>query len=470
MRRYILLILVLAVLGGWLALRLSWGTTFKEGVVGQPVDLIPGQGPANPVDETLEKLLFRSLFRYNEAGEIESDLAKEYRLSADGRTYTIILEEAVWRDGHPITATDVAFTFTRDSAFADITIEQEGEREVRFVLKNPLGSFLDILTRPIAPAHFREISLTNLGSREFFISEVTQEGETVKEITFKTKGSAKIKNLRLKFFKTTDDLIAGARGGEIDGLVADNFSDPSFMLYQTPIYSQYFAVFFNLESSNSLVKNNGFRRAAALKTPLFSEGYPVFGPLSGTWAQGKLSFPTYQKKSAGKFKGSLAITVAKAGFLPQIAQEISRSWKDNLGITVNVNAVSADAVSGILQDRSFEAIILGQEVERDPDRYNLWHSSAKDFPGQNISAYADPRADRSLEEGRKAFSHSSRRKHYLNFQKLFVENNPAIFLFHPKLSYWVNKKFEGPDLGEVFNPEERFWNFPEWQLSFKPGE
>src|SRR3989337_513575 len=171
MRRYILLVLVLAVLGGGLALRVSWGTTFTEGMVGQPVDLIPGQGPANPVDETLEKLLFRSLFRYNEAGEIESDLAKEYRLSADGRSYTVTLEEAVWRDGQPITATDVAFTFTRDPAFADITIEQEGEREVRFLLKNPLGSFLDILTRPVAPAHFREIGLTTRGSREFFISK-----------------------------------------------------------------------------------------------------------------------------------------------------------------------------------------------------------------------------------------------------------------------------------------------------------
>ena len=454
-----------------MALRVSWGTTFTEGVVGQPVDLIPGQGPTNLVDETLEKLLFRALFRYNEAGEIESDLAKEYRLSANGRIYTVTLEEAVWRDGRPITAADVSFTFTRDSAFADITIEQEGEREIRFVLKNPLGSFLDILTRPIAPAHFREIGLTSLGSREFFISGITQEGETVKEIAFKTTGSAQIKNLQFKFFKTGEDLIAGARSGEIDGLVADNFSDPSFTLYQTPIYSQYFAVFFNLESSNSLVKNSDFRRAAALKTPLFSEGSRVFGPLSGTWAQGKLSFPTYQKKRAEKFKGSLTITVAKAGSLPQIAQEISRSWKDNLGITVNVDEVSADAANGILQDRSFEAIILGQELERDPDRYNLWHSSAKDFPGQNISAYADPRADRALEEGRKAFSRSSRRKHYLNFQKLFVENNPAIFLYHPKLSYWVNKKFVGPNLSGIFNFEERFWNFSGWRLPFsKTGE
>src|SRR3972149_112870 len=111
MRRYILLVLVLAVLGVWLARRVSWGTTFTEGIVGQPVDLIPGQGPANPVDETLEKLLFRSLFKYNPAGGIESDLAKESRISSSGRIYTITLEESVWRDGKPITAADVAFTF-----------------------------------------------------------------------------------------------------------------------------------------------------------------------------------------------------------------------------------------------------------------------------------------------------------------------------------------------------------------------
>jgi peptide/nickel transport system substrate-binding protein len=466
MLRYILLVLILAIIGGWLALRVNWETTFTEGIVGQPVDLIPGQGPANPVDETLEKLLFRSLFKYNPAGEIESDLAKEYRISSSGRIYTITLEESVWRDGKPITAADVAFTFTRDPAFSDITIEQEGEREIRFVLKTPLGSFLDVLTRPIAPAHFREIDLTNLGNREFFISGINQEGETVNEITLKTTGSAGIKTLLFKFFKTVDDLIGGARSGEIDGLAATDFSDPSFALYQTPISSQYFAIFFNLEFSNSLAKNKSFRKAAALKTPLFSGGSPVFGPLSGTWAQGKLTFPSYQPKSAGKFKGTITITVAKAGSLLEVAQEISQSWQDNLGIKVNVRAVSSDEIGGILQDRSFEAIILGQEVARDPDRYNLWHSSAKEFPGQNVSAYADPRSDRALEEGRKASDRRSRQTHYLNFQRLFIENNPAIFLYHPNLSYWVNKKFTGPDLRAVFNPEERFWNFTDWNLAF----
>src|SRR3990170_7075085 len=330
MRRYILLVLVLAVLGGWLALRVSWGTTFTEGIVGQPVDLIPGQGPANPVDETLEKLLFRSLFAYNEAGKIETDLAEGYRLSSDGRTYVITLKESVWRDGRPITAADVAFTFTRDPAFSDITIEQEGEREVRFVLENPLGSFLDILTRPIAPVHFRDIGLSELGNREFYISGIKQEGETVKEITLKFPNSARIKTLRFKFFATEEDLMMEAQIGRVDGFADSGFSDPSFMLYQTPVYSRYFALFFNLDSSNNLVKNGSFRRAASLKTPLFSEGSPVYGPLSGTWAQGNLSFPSYRQKAVGKFNGSLEITVAKADPLPQFAKEIAQSWRENL--------------------------------------------------------------------------------------------------------------------------------------------
>lgn len=470
MLRYLFLVLLLAAVGGWLALRANFGLDFTEGMVGQPVDLIPGQGPPNPIDEVLEELLFRSLFSYNPVGEISADLADSYRLSSNKLVYVVTLKESYWRDGRPVTATDVAFTFTRDPAFSDVKIEQEGEREIRFILKNPLGSFLDVLTRPIAPAHFRQVELEQLGNREIFISGIEQEGETVQEITLKFPNALQIKTLRFKFFAAETDLRTAARTGSIDGLATEDFSDPSFNLNQVPVYSRYFASFFNLNSSNPLVKDSSFRRAAALKTPLFSEGFLVSGPLSGTWAQGKLAFPKYQSKGGGNFKGSLVITVAKTDPLPEVAREIARSWKENLGVRVTVRVVSPDSIEKILQNRSFEAIILGQEVGRDPDRYHLWHSSVKTFPGQNISAYTDPRSDRALEEARQASSRNLRRKHYLNFQRLFLENNPAIFLYHPRLSYWVSKKFEGPDLNSIFSPEERFWNFAEWNLAFSVGD
>lgn len=466
MIRYLLLVLLLGVLGGWFALRLNWDPAFTEGVVGQPLDLIPGQGPDNPVDETLERLLFRSLFDYTEDGEIGVDLAESYRVSEDGRVYSISLKEVDWRDGRPITSADVAFTFTRDPAFADAVIEQEGEREIRFVLNNPLSSFLDILTHPIAPAHFRELTPQLLGNRDFFISQVKQEGEVVKELVLKSRKEARIKKLRFKFFSSEEDLLAAAQLGEVDALSSLRFSDPSFASHRAPDFNRYFALFFNLDSQNSLVRSKEFRRAAARKSPLPNEGAAVRGPFSGTWAQADLPFPNFSPEPVGRFKGELTITVANSGSLPSLAQELARSWQEELGILVKVQAIPLSSVDAVLQQRNFEAIILGQTVGRDPDRYLLWHSSAKNFPGQNVSGYSDPRADRALEEARRTTSRTARLTHYINFQRLFIEDNPAILLYHPVFPYWVSKKFAGIDLTRIFSPEERFGNFGEWELSF----
>lgn len=467
MVRYLLLAIILGALGGWIALRAGGNPTFTEGLVGQPVDLIPGQGPDNPVDEILERLLFRSLFSYDRDGKIVADLAASYRVSKDGRVYTVLLGDSSWLDGRPVTSADIAFTFTRDPAFAEAVIEQEGEKEIRFVLKNPLASFLDILTRPIAPAHFRELTPELLGNREFFISRVKQEGEVVKEMTLRSHEEARIRNLRFKFYSTEEDLRAAARLGEVDALSSSQFSDPSFESYQSPDFGQYFALFFNLDSQNGLIRNKKFRRAAARKSPLPEEGTRVRGPFSGTWAQANLAFPKFSSKPAGKFRGSITITVAKSGSLPDLAQALARSWEEELGVAVKVRVISLSSVDGVLKRRNFEAVILGQTVGRSPDRYGLWHSSAKKFPGQNVSGYSDPRADRALEEGRRVLSLSERKRHYLNFQRLFLEDNPAIFLFHPNFYYAVSRKFSGVDLEKAFGPEDLFWNFGEWKLAFK---
>ncbi len=101
---------------------------------------------------------------------------------------------------------------------------------------------------------------------------------------------------------------------------------------------------------------------------------------------------------------------------------------------------------------------------RDPDRYSLWHSTKKEYPGLNIASYADPRADRALEEGREAGGKDVRKRHYLNFQRLFIEDKPAIFLYHPTFSYFVSRRFSGVALDLIFSSSERFWNIQEWKV------
>ena len=57
------------------------------------------------------------------ATELGPGLAESYEISDDGKTYTFQLADAKFSDGSPITAEDVAFSYTRmrfqkDSAYA----------------------------------------------------------------------------------------------------------------------------------------------------------------------------------------------------------------------------------------------------------------------------------------------------------------------------------------------------------------
>jgi oligopeptide transport system substrate-binding protein len=58
--------------------------------------------------------LFEGLVRLNpETLEPEPGMAESWTVSEDGRVWTFSLRDAVWSDGHPVTASDFAFAFRR---------------------------------------------------------------------------------------------------------------------------------------------------------------------------------------------------------------------------------------------------------------------------------------------------------------------------------------------------------------------
>lgn len=471
MKRYLILIFILSVAIGLFLLRYTPESAFVEGVVGQPVNLNPAVGPRNEIDEVLEALLFRPLFKYDLSGYLTNDLAESYEIKDGERVYEIkIKEDAFWQDGYPITSDDVKFTFNQDPAFAKATIEVVAKKVIRFKLEDPLGSFLSFLTKPVAPSHLTGTAspFMVVGSGDFKVHRVSRNGE-VKEIVLQNLGRGKIKKLIFTFFQTQTDLEEAARRGEIDAFTSDSFNHPSFTNYASPLYGRYFAIFFNLESKNKLAKDPTFREAAACKTPvttlidevLKGRGGPLRGPMSGTWAEAKLPYPQFSSTLKENYQGEITLTVPDIGKLPEVAEIIAQNWKE-LGVEVAITRIEPTAIGETITAKSFEAMILGQEVERDPDRYNLWHSTQKDYPGLNITSYADPRADRALEEGRKTAQKAEREQHYFNFQQLFLEDTPAIFLYHPNFSYYVSRKFTGINLSSIFFPADRFWNVQEW--------
>ncbi len=136
---------------------------YVEGALGAPGSVSPLTAHTQ-VDRDLSALVFSGLVRNGPAGTIVPDLAERWSVDAAGKTWTVdIREDALWHDGEPVTAEDVAFTIRtlQDADYAgpaarswsEVTVTVVDDRRVMFTLATPLGGFLQALTQPLAPAH-----------------------------------------------------------------------------------------------------------------------------------------------------------------------------------------------------------------------------------------------------------------------------------------------------------------------------
>ncbi|GGG77424.1 ABC transporter substrate-binding protein [Paenibacillus radicis (ex Gao et al. 2016)] len=107
--------------------------------------------------------MFQStLLKRNSDMSIGTDLAKQYKLSEDGKQWTVELRDDVkFSDGEPLTASDVKFTFETagsKGSTIDVTnveaVTVNGDHEVVFSLKEPQSTFITLLTSlGIVPEH-----------------------------------------------------------------------------------------------------------------------------------------------------------------------------------------------------------------------------------------------------------------------------------------------------------------------------
>lgn len=107
--------------------------------------------------------LFQStLLKRDENLDIVNDLATDYRVSEDGLTWTVtIRDDAVFSDGEPLTASDVAYTFNQaaeSGGLTDVTVLAEAvavdDTTVELRLEEPQSTFVNrLITLGIVPEH-----------------------------------------------------------------------------------------------------------------------------------------------------------------------------------------------------------------------------------------------------------------------------------------------------------------------------
>lgn len=273
------------------------GGAYIEGVQGQPLHINPIIASVNPVDEDLSLLIYSSLFRYNEEGKLEQDLASNWERSDDGTVYTIKLKpEARWHDDKPLTAEDVLFTLNliRNPAFGSVLrgnwegteIKKLDDNTIEFRLKKPFVPFLHNLTFGILPKHLwenitsekfalAELNRNPIGSGMYIFKEMKKNKEgKIMAITLQANDKyyrerPKLRQITFQFYSSQEEIIEAYKKDELNGIsylesnqLQNLIEQKNLKIYEIPT-TRIYAVFFNAFKS-PIAADKEVRRALNL--------------------------------------------------------------------------------------------------------------------------------------------------------------------------------------------------------------
>jgi len=358
-------------------IRPAAGGTYIEGVVGYPSLINPIYAPANDTDRDLAEIIFSGLMKYDSRGGLVLDLAKDYQVLEEGKTYEFRLKDnLLWQDGKPLTADDVVFTVKTiqnsdfksplRASWVGVEVEKVSDSIVRFKLKNPSAVFLENSTVKILPKHIWEnISAANfpltiynlkpLGSGPFKLTSVEQDKEgKITSLTLTRNARyfgnpPNIAKLSFKFFESGEALMKSWDKGEINGFSSTSLTDAEGILNSanlssanlySPSLPRYFAVFFNpqqakifAEKEIRLALNQGTNKKEIVEKLLMGKGETIDSPILPQVYGYKLPSKTYEFN----LEDAKAI-LEKAGFIEGatgirervVKKEVSFQFKNNL--------------------------------------------------------------------------------------------------------------------------------------------
>lgn len=220
------------------------GGTYREGILKEPRTINPILAVTD-ADRDLSRLVFSSLLTYDGTGVLKTDLAENYEISQDAKSYTVILKKnAVWHDGKPLDADDVVFTIQtiQNPAFKSplrpnwqgVQVEKLDRFTLRFTLHTPYAPFIENLTVGIIPKHIwekvspeqaglNELNLKPVGSGPYRYDSLKQQTDgtlTWYQLTRNPnyyQPGPYIGTMVFYFFPIEDDLVGAWRRGDIDG-------------------------------------------------------------------------------------------------------------------------------------------------------------------------------------------------------------------------------------------------------------
>lgn len=359
-------------------------------------------------------------------GSIEPGLAQSWEIRENGKIYIFAIKEDVyWHDGTKVVAKDINYNFS------DVSVTVLDDQHIKFELKEPFSPFPVVVSRPI----FKK-NLVGLG--DYRAKSINTSGQFIRKLALEPIGKQNKPHLLFHFYPNEEAAKIGYKLGEVDSLediLSPNELEnwPNTKIEKTIKYDRYTAIFFNTQVEK--LADKPIRQALAYAVNKRWEPRATSSYNPNSWAFNS-TVKAYgldlenAKELIGQDEGKSPLEKISLSTIPSmlnIAEKIKSDW-EQLGIETEIKLINSPS-------EEFEALLVSQQIPRDPDQYVLWHSTQE----TNLSKYKSPKLDKLLEDGRKTLNQDERKRIYEDFQRFLVEDSPAVFLFHPTV-YSISRR------------------------------
>lgn len=421
---------------------------------------------------------------------------------------------------------DSALKSPKRANWDGVALKKLNDKEIEFVLKQPYSPFLENTTLGILPkkiwANFDSdqfsFSLFNIepvGSGPYKVKGLEKDSYgiptyyTLASFNKYALGAPHIKKLLITFYQNEKTLIDAFKRRDIESVSAISSENAEALknesgvkIIQSPL-PRVFGVFFN-QSQAPVLANKEVREALGsaihkdriVKEVLSGYGIEINSPIppdlleikdgDENEANGKKEDSSSKTEKASALlqdngwkmnteekilekkvknetqKLRFSISTANTPELKNVAEIVKEEW-EKLGAQIEVKIFEAgDLNQNVIRPRKYDALLFGEIVGRDLDLFAFWHSTQRKDPGLNIALYANSKADKLLEDGRKIEDKAERMQKYKQFENEISKDLPAVFLYSPDFIYIIPEKIKGYSIGQVITPADRFLNVNEW--------
>ncbi len=497
----------------------EYGDAIISGSIAAPKTFIPILASDSASAEVCA-LLFNGLVKYDKDLRIVPELAESYEVLDRGMRIVFRLKKNVrWHDGYPFTAEDVAFTYamliSKDIACpygADFeriqALRTPDLYTVEVVYRAPFAPALDSWTMWILPKHLLKdftsaqtsFNAHPVGTGPYVFSRYLR-GQYIELKAYQDyfEGRPFIGRYVYKIVGDPDTMFLELQTGEID------FMGLSPLQYQKQTDTEYFKgrfnkfrypsfgytyLGFNMRDARFQQKelrqaiNYAIDKQEVIDVVLRGLGRVatgVFPPQSWAYdarveaigydlakARALLEACGYRDTNNDGWREDYKGKVFEFSIMtnqgnPQrkmIAEIIQRNLA-RVGVKVTIRVFEWSLFLSEFVDKGrFETVLLGWSLGRDPDCYNIWHSSQIKPGGLNFIAYRNPEVDTLLEEARGTFDIKKRAQDYFQLQKIIYEDAPYIFLYYPDATVVVDTRFKNIEVA----PSGIGHNFIRWYV------